>query len=342
MALRYGTTSQEHLQYKPEAFSWEEQETLDKKTQEYLDRKPFAYDVANDPMYKQYKEQYAGLGNLAMQDAMGQTAALTGGYGNSYAQTAGQQTYQNYLNQVNQIVPDLYANAQNTYEAEGNRLYNEIALLENQKASAYTAYQNDLNDWYNYLNVLQTQEEIARENDRWERQFAASQAAAQASAYPDYIINRLEQGFDSDDKKMAYLVGQAQLGAITSSQMGRLASAYLYGDGADIEENDFVKANYRRKEGDYAVFEIGGNEIKLEPGINPYTYTKNPDTKNGTFSNGYQPDNVGGKALSKTGETVYVNGVEQNVWKTKDGSKYVWDGTRNRYLTEKEYKAEME
>lgn len=175
MAVRYGATSSEHLKYKPEEFTWENQEQLDQKTQEFMNRKPFSYDLANDPLYQQYKEQYAAMGNLAMQDTMGQAAALTGGYGNSYAQTAGQQTYQNYLNRVNEVVPDLYARARNDYEAEGERLYKEISLLEGQKAQEYSRYQADLDDWYNYLSVLQSQEGIARENDRWERQFAASQ-----------------------------------------------------------------------------------------------------------------------------------------------------------------------
>ena len=77
-------------------------------------------------------------------------------------------------------------------------------------------------------------------------------------------------------------------------------------------------------------------------GVNPYTGTKHKDAKYGTFSNGYQPNNVGTykdkngntvvNKLSKTGIKDYVNGVEQNVWQTDDGTMYIWDGTKNRYL----------
>ena len=67
-------------------------------------------------------------------------------------------------------------------------------------------------------------------------------------------------------------------------------------------------------------------------GVNPYSGTKNPDAKNGTFSNGYQPNNINGKKLSKTGELCVVNGVTQNVWKTPDGKEWYWDGTENRYI----------
>ena len=105
-------------------------------------------------------------------------------------------------------------------------------------------------------------------------------------------------------------------------------------DSAPTVDN-FVKANYLRQteSGNY-VFEKGGKEIELEAGINPYTYTRNPDTKHGAFTNGYQPNNVNGNTLSEAdydGE-LYVNGVKQKVWETSDGQWYYWDGTQNKYI----------
>ena len=67
-----------------------------------LNRDKFSYDLNSDAIYNQYKNQYINLGKLAMQDTMGQAAALTGGYGNSYAATVGNQAYQGYL----QMDPD--------------------------------------------------------------------------------------------------------------------------------------------------------------------------------------------------------------------------------------------
>ena len=64
----------------------------------------------------------------------------------------------------------------------------------------------------------------------------------------------------------------------------------------------------------------------------------NPDTKYGTFKttdrNGkrYQPNNVGGKKLSKAGLTIENNGVTQNVWKSSDGKYYYWEGRQNKYI----------
>lgn len=74
-----------------------------------------------------------------------------------------------------------------------------------------------------------------------------------------------------------------------------------------------------------------GASITVKAGVNPYTNTKNADVKNGTFSNGYQPNNVNNKKLTAVkGETVTIAGNNQSVWTT--GSKnYVWDGMSNTY-----------
>ena len=49
-------------------------------------RPAFSYDPASDPVYNSYAQSYQRRGRLAMRNTMGQAAALTGGYGSSYAQ----------------------------------------------------------------------------------------------------------------------------------------------------------------------------------------------------------------------------------------------------------------
>ena len=55
-------------------------------------RKSFSYDAMSDPVYLASREQYLRDGELAMRDAMGRSAALTGGYGSSYGESVGQQS----------------------------------------------------------------------------------------------------------------------------------------------------------------------------------------------------------------------------------------------------------
>lgn len=131
-------------------------------------REKFSYDLNGDALYKQYKDQYMNLGRLAMQDTMGQAAALTGGYGNSYASTAGNQAYQSYLTQLNDVVPQLYQMALDRYDREGQDMYNQASLLGNMYGTEYGEYRDQVNDWNT---------EYSRLNDRYntERNFDYNQ-----------------------------------------------------------------------------------------------------------------------------------------------------------------------
>ena len=145
---------QEKLAQKPGEYSspWQSQlnDTLDK----ILNREKFSYDLNGDMLYQQYKDQYTTQGKLAMMDTMGQAAAMTGGYGNSYAQTAGQQAYQGYLQQLNDRVPELYQLALDKYNQEGQDLYNQYGLYADRDATDYGRHRDTVSDYYTDLNYL--------------------------------------------------------------------------------------------------------------------------------------------------------------------------------------------
>ena len=109
--------------------------------------KKFSYDLNGDALYQQYKDSYMRQGKIAMQDAMGQAAAMTGGYGNSYAASVGNQAYQSYLQQLNDRIPELYQLALDRYNMERQDLYNQYGLLEN----AYNREHNTFNEGYSRL-----------------------------------------------------------------------------------------------------------------------------------------------------------------------------------------------
>ncbi len=86
--------------------------------QEYMSKadKDFSYDVYGSALYNQYKNEYTRNALLGMEDTMGRAAALTGGYGNSYAQTAGQQAYYNQMEELNDVAMQLYQMAYNQHQ----------------------------------------------------------------------------------------------------------------------------------------------------------------------------------------------------------------------------------
>ena len=126
--------------------------------QEALDairkRKKFSYDLNGDALYQQYKDKYVQQGKQAMQDTMGQAAALTGGYGSTYGQAVGQQQYDAYLQNLNDVVPELYQLALSRYQMEGDDLKIQYSLLADQYQQEYGQYRDKVGDWQTERNFL--------------------------------------------------------------------------------------------------------------------------------------------------------------------------------------------
>ena len=122
---------------------------------QYENRDPFSYDFNSDALYQQYRDQYIQQGQLAMMDAMGQAAAMSGGYGNSYAQTAGQQAYNQQLSQLNNIMPELYQMAYDRYNQEGQRMLDMYNAYMGLSDKSYGQYQDSVNRYYQDLGNAQ-------------------------------------------------------------------------------------------------------------------------------------------------------------------------------------------
>lgn len=159
---------------------------LDSLYDQITNRKPFQYDLNQDALYQQYKEQYQRLGRTAMQDTMGQAASLTGGYGSTYAEQVGQQTYNAYLQSMNDIVPELYDRAYGRYQDEGQDLYNRYGLVSDRESMDYSKYRDTVSDYYNDLADARSayDSEWNKDYTQWADQLSYwQQKAAQEQAY---------------------------------------------------------------------------------------------------------------------------------------------------------------
>lgn len=190
---------QSHLASKPGEFQDTWQGKVNSIIDQILNREAFSYDVNSDALYQQYKDQYMSLGKLAMTDTMGQAAAMTGGYGNSYASTAGNQAYQSYLSQLNSVVPELHGMALDKYFQEGDALYNQYSLLADQQNQEYGRYQDDYNRWFSELGLYNDQYNNERSLDY------NMYADKRDFTYGTYSDGRnFAYGVHSDDKNLAY------------------------------------------------------------------------------------------------------------------------------------------
>ena len=199
------------------SFSSDYDETISNLYQQISNRQPFQYDAATDPVYNQYKEQYMQQGEQAMRDTMGQAAALTGGYGSSYGQAVGQQQYDAYLQRLNDVLPDLYRTAFDQYQAEGNRLAQNMQLAGQLRDVDYGQFRDAVAD-KQYADAFAVQEAEARAQ------------YGDFSGYEDLYGDAgtaMKYGWAAANPQLAF-----QMGAITREQYENLLAGRGINEGA--------------------------------------------------------------------------------------------------------------
>lgn len=125
--------------------NWQDQ--INQMANEILGRQLFSYNALEDPFYHQYRESYTRGGQQAMRDTMGQAAGLTGGYGSTYAQGVGQQTYNRYMQDLADKVPELEQLAYDRWLNEGNQMQQRMNMLQNLENIDYGRYADKLGQW---------------------------------------------------------------------------------------------------------------------------------------------------------------------------------------------------
>lgn len=125
----------------------------------------FNYDQSNDPLYQMYEQMYTRNGQKAMKDTMAQSAALTGGYGNSWASSVGQQAYQGYMDQLNERALELRDRAYGEWQDKRNNMYQELGMYNDADSTDYGRYRDTVGDWQNERDYLAGQYQNERDFD---------------------------------------------------------------------------------------------------------------------------------------------------------------------------------
>lgn len=228
--------------------NWEKQEQADELLDSILNRKDFSYDFNADAIYQQYKDKYIQQGKLAMADAMGQAAALTGGYGNSYAAAVGNQAYQAHLNNLNDIIPDLYEMAYNRYNQEEQDLYNQYGLLMQD----YEKYMNDWKIGYGmakdaydaasgaYYNAadLYGKDQASTDDSDDGYVVGGDGGTIQTETVSSSDIKKKLDKFSSNTEVESYLERMVASGAISREQALQLMAEYMDDNEVYVEKED--------------------------------------------------------------------------------------------------------
>lgn len=162
------------LQTVPPSYDSSGRERQSELFEQIANRGPFQYDVTKDPLYGIAKDRYVQGGRMAMKDTMGQATALTGGFGSSYGQVAGQQAYDRQLQGLADMIPELYQTAYAKYQDEENRMRDLYDMAGSMADKDYSRYRDELGDWQ-YERAWQQQMDDAaydRQSDAYSRLYS--------------------------------------------------------------------------------------------------------------------------------------------------------------------------
>ena len=199
--------------------------------QQIMNRGPFKYDSKTDPLYQQYVQDYTMQGKMAMKDTIGQAAGLTGGYGSSYGQAVGQAVYDQYLQKLADVLPETYGMALDAYNAEGNRLNQNLSTTVGLEQSDYSKYLDKLNQYNTDLDRAYAQEDLAynrmnaKEKENYNRQL--DQLDIQGNNY-NRLVNLIAMGYKPTkaDYNAAGL-SEAQGAALLGAYMPQAKTVYV-------------------------------------------------------------------------------------------------------------------
>lgn len=250
-----------------------------------MGREKFQYDAANDPVYQQYRQMYVQQGRQAMMDTMGQAAGLTGGYGSTYSQAAGQQQYDAYLQQLNQVVPELYAQARQAYNDEGDRLLQQYQMTGDLRDDEYSRYQDQLSDWWKNLSFQadRADTEYSRGAENWwnaenagrqDREFAYQQ---KKDAYGNLVSLIGATGYSPSQQELEAAGMSAAEAAkwqeyYRQQQVAAAAARSGYGSGGSGSSSGKSGRTGKSTGAGAAAYEgVGGNRVYV-PGYGDVTY----------------------------------------------------------------------
>lgn len=200
---------------KPGEYAGTWADVLNQKVTNYINQDPYSYKSQNDASYQAAKDQYTKTGQQAMKDTMAQASALTGGYGNTYAQSVGQQQYNTQMDNLSQKAIEYEQQAYNRYVSDREQQLNTINALQNLDNTEYSRNRDAINDYNTFLNYLQNKyttlksvddDTFNREYNVWQQQLGA-QGTLMSTAQNNYQyentndINNYQFGVNTDLQK---------------------------------------------------------------------------------------------------------------------------------------------
>ena len=153
-------------------------------TNEYLNNK-FSWSADTSAEYQNAANRARREGARAQENTQASYAMNTGGYGNSYAQAAGQKAYNAYMDNLAEKIPTLKEQARQSWSQQQEQTLNQIGLLNNMDSMQYQRYRDKISDNYDFMTYYENKYNTERgldmtafqsELSKWNARLSAAQS----------------------------------------------------------------------------------------------------------------------------------------------------------------------
>ncbi len=255
------------------------QTLIDEMSKKIMGREPFSYDPETDPSYQQYKEQYTRQGKLAMEDTLGQVSARTGGLASSYAGSAAQQSYNQYMSALGDKIPELRQLAYEMYQDERQDMRSDLNMLLALEQMNYGKYQDRLGQYNTEKNFA-----YGAWSDQQDREYRADRDKVTDRRYEEEKAYQREQDqYNNDLISAEYLAGIGQYGRLadllgyTEKETQALVDEFAWQQNLTREEAARQVADWYAQYGDLSKLkELGVDTGHLEKQREPQVVSVTP------------------------------------------------------------------
>ena len=298
---------------KPQEYTSKYGDMLQALVDQINNRKKFKYDFNGDELFKSYADIYGQNAKQASMNAIGNASALTGGYGNSYAEQAGQQAYDETMRQLYDKGLELRDRAYQQYQDELADIYNRYGVISDLDQQDYGRYRDNYSDWLNDRNYYNTNYNNERNFDYGtfsdqrsydegvrqfnEKQALDQQAQDQSYAY-QYAIAMLNNGkMPSDD-----ILSKAGLSKEDAKKLLAETPTAAAGGGGGGGGNTY----YVDKNGIFYKYDKNGNAVYVDKNTIKSTDKINTSEQSGTKGTNAFVNNTA-DIIKKTTEKINKN-----------------------------------
>ena len=245
------------------SYNYDQSGQISAKLDALLNRTPFSYDAASDPLYQQYRKQYTREADRSAEDVLGKAAVMTGGMPSTAAVAASQQASDYQMSQMTDKIPELQQLAYSMYQDKlsGDRAdLNTLIGLEDNNYNRWLADRNYLYQLArDQVGDQQTADALAyqKQQDKMNYDYQKERDAIEDARYDAEWQYKLQQAAQEAAGKAS---GTRRSGNVTPTPSeadyeGLFTAAYQSGYPKSYIANNYKKFGFTSSSGAYDGYE---------------------------------------------------------------------------------------